>query len=93
MGINREEVLDILNKMEFFGGQRAGRELWGDKPKEVQDEDIENFNRDIQKIRDYIIAFNVEAVVKELEKEKSNSWSYERRAFDKAIEIVKGGVK
>lgn len=68
MGINREEVLDILDKMEFFGGQRAGRELWNDKPKEVQDKDIDNFNRDIQKIRDYITAFNVEAVVKEVER-------------------------
>ena len=38
-----EEVFDILNKMEFFGGQRAGRELWFDKPKEVQDQDIDNF--------------------------------------------------
>lgn len=45
------EVLDILNKWEFFYGQRAGRELWADKPKEVQDKDIADFNRDIQIVR------------------------------------------
>ncbi len=32
---------DILEKLSFFYGQRAGRELWNDKPKEIQDEDIE----------------------------------------------------
>lgn len=45
------EVLDILSKWEFFYGQRAGRELWADKPKEVQDKDIADFNRDIQIVR------------------------------------------
>lgn len=50
------EVLDILDKMEFFGGCRAGRELWQNKPEKVQNEDIENFNRDIQKIREYLKA-------------------------------------
>lgn len=45
------EVLDILDKWEFFYGQRAGRELWADKPTEVQDQDIANFNRDIQIVR------------------------------------------
>ena len=36
------QVLDILNKWSFFYGQRAGRELWGDKPRQVQDQDIFN---------------------------------------------------
>ena len=40
--------------MQFFGGQRAGRELWNDKPREVQDEDIANFNRDIEYLKDII---------------------------------------
>lgn len=48
------ECLDILAKMEFFN-QRAGRELWFDKPKNIQDEDIENFNRDINTLREYIL--------------------------------------
>ena len=49
MSMTREEkALDILDKWEFFFGQRAGRELWGDKPKAVQDQDIANFNRDMK---------------------------------------------
>lgn len=46
--------LDILNKFDFFGGQRAGRELWNDKPVEVQDEDVENFAKDVQFLKDLI---------------------------------------
>lgn len=49
-----EEIFDILNKFEFFQGQRAGRELWNDKPKEVQDKDISDFVRDINYIRSYL---------------------------------------
>lgn len=48
------EVLDILSRWEFFYGQRAGRELWADKPKEVQDKDIADFNREIQIVREAI---------------------------------------
>ena len=51
---SQEKVFDILNRMEFFQGQRAGRELWNDKPKEVQDQDIANFVRDINYIRSYL---------------------------------------
>ena len=47
-------VMDILDKMNFFQGQRAGRELWNDKPIEVQEEDLENFKRDINTIGSYI---------------------------------------
>lgn len=102
----KNEVLEILDKLEFFQGQRAGRELWNDKSKEVQDKDIEDFNRDIQKIRDYILSYDVEAVVKELEANcfwtastydedgYCNDDSEEAVYLDKAIEIVrKGGVK
>lgn len=46
-----EQAHDILNKWEFFQGQRSGRELWSHKPKEVQDQDIADFNRDIQIVR------------------------------------------
>ena len=49
-----EKAFDMLDKLSFFGGQRAGRELWNDKPREVQDEDIANFNRDIEYLRDII---------------------------------------
>lgn len=47
-------VFDILDKIEFFQGQRAGRELWNDKPKEVQDKDIADFIKDINYIRSYL---------------------------------------
>ena len=43
---------DILDKWEFFYGQRAGRELWVDKPTEVQNEDIANFCRDLGLVRE-----------------------------------------
>lgn len=48
---NNINVAEILDKMQFFGGQRAGRELWFDKPREVQDADIAAFNRDIEILR------------------------------------------
>lgn len=48
------KVFDILDKMEFFQGQRAGRELWLDKSKEVQDKDISDFIKDINYIRSYL---------------------------------------
>lgn len=48
------ECLNILDKMEFFN-QRAGRELWLDKPKNIQDKDIENCNRDINTLKEYIL--------------------------------------
>ena len=49
-----EKAIEILDKLSFFGGQRAGRELWNDKPREVQDEDIANFNRDVEWLRGFI---------------------------------------
>lgn len=52
MSMTREEaIIDILGKWSFFFGQRAGRELWGDKPKSVQDQDIADFNRDMEIVR------------------------------------------
>lgn len=48
----KDKVNDILDKWEMFLGQRAGRELWSDKSKTVQDKDIEDFNRDLKYIRD-----------------------------------------
>lgn len=50
----QEKVFDILNKFEFFQGQRAGRELWNNKSKEVQDKDISDFIKDINYIRSYL---------------------------------------
>lgn len=47
-------ITEILDKLQFFGGQRAGRELWADKPTDVQDTDIEAFSENIEAIRCYI---------------------------------------
>ena len=38
------EIIDELHMLQFFN-QRAGRELWQNKPKEVQDEDVENADK------------------------------------------------
>lgn len=46
-----KRAMDILDKWQFFYGQRAGRELWNDKPREVQEQDIADFNRDIEYLR------------------------------------------
>lgn len=51
MGVTFEEVMDILNKWGFFLGQRAGRELWADKPADVQDKDLADFNRDLENVK------------------------------------------
>lgn len=48
------EAFDILEKMEFFGGQRAGRELWFDKPIDIQNKDIKGFLRDIDFLKSFI---------------------------------------
>ena len=50
----QNNVFDILDKIEFFQGQRAGRELWNNKSKEVQDKDIADFIKDINYIRSYL---------------------------------------
>lgn len=57
-----EAPKDTLDKIQFFQGQRAGRELWNDKPRDVQDEDLATFNRDIDSVRDYIISLEKEII-------------------------------
>ena len=58
-----EAIIDILEKWSFFFGQRAGRELWGDKPKEVQDQDIADFNRDMNTVRSALRPVSREQVI------------------------------
>ena len=52
--INRQQALEIIEKFDFFQGQRAGRELWVDKPKEVQEIDLANFHRDCELLKEFI---------------------------------------
>lgn len=54
LSADTKKANEILDKISFFGGQRAGRELWNDKPRAVQDEDIANFNRDVEWLRGFI---------------------------------------
>ena len=49
--MNKDKLFEILDRLQFFQGQRAGRELWADKPRKVQDADISAFNRDIETLR------------------------------------------
>lgn len=41
------KAFDILDKFEFFGGQRAGRQPWFNKPTDIQNKDIGKFLRDL----------------------------------------------
>ena len=81
--LNAEQVIDILDKMDFFQGQRAGRELWNDKPFEVQEQDIANFSRNIYSIKEYINS--QEQRIKELTEEN------ERLRADNARYEATGG--
>lgn len=49
-----KKALDVLDRFDLFGGQRAGRELWNEKPVDVQNEDIENFVKDVVFLKDLI---------------------------------------
>lgn len=52
--IDKEQALEIIDKRDFFN-DRAGRELWNDKPKEIQDEDIRNAHEDYESLKEYIL--------------------------------------
>lgn len=53
--ITKEQAVDILEKFYFFQGQRAGRELWNDKPFDIQEKDIADFARDCQLLLKYVM--------------------------------------
>lgn len=55
-----EKSLEMLDKLRLFMGQRAGRELWAGKPKDVQDRDLESYNRDLDTLRDTILSLQAE---------------------------------
>lgn len=67
--ITKEQAIDILDKFDFFQGQRAGRELWNDKPYEVQEEDIKAFSRDVAELKAYIDDVVPKREVEELQTE------------------------
>lgn len=55
-----KNALETLEKLDFFYGQRAGRELWNEKPVDVQNEDIKNFSKDIAFLKDLINRLHAE---------------------------------
>lgn len=48
------KAIDIIDKLNFFYGQRAGRELWCEKPVDIQNEDIKNFVRDLEFLKTFL---------------------------------------
>jgi len=52
--ITKEQAIDIVNKFEFFQGQRAGRELWSSKEYSVQEVDLINFRQDCYDLLEYL---------------------------------------
>ena len=82
-------ALDILDKMDFFQGQRAGRELWNDKPFEVQEQDIADFSQGVATVKKVIEASL--ALLREkdalLEKWDADLKTYELMMMSKDAEI------
>lgn len=52
--IKKEWADDALCQIQFFMGQRAGRELWVEKPHDIQEKDLDCFNRNVETVRAYI---------------------------------------
>lgn len=52
--IDKQQALEIIDKRDFFN-DRAGRELWNDKPKEIQDEDIRNAHEEYEQLKEYVL--------------------------------------
>ena len=93
---------DILAKLDFFGGQRAGRELWNEKPVDVQNEDIKNFSKDIAFLKDLINRLQAEnedykALYEGLKVEHIETIKaikhYKAEAYKECIEMAKRYIK
>lgn len=82
---------DALDKIQFFQGQRAGRELWADKPRDVQDRDLESFNKGIDLAKDYIL--KLENEVLELRKQRAELRLLTKKLSDKTKEELTEAFK
>ncbi len=54
--MKEEEIIkanNILEKLDFFN-QRSARKLWGDKPFDVQSQDIADRHKDIEYLKSFI---------------------------------------
>jgi chromosome segregation ATPase len=72
-------ALDILDKMDFFQGQRAGRELWLEKPFEVQEQDIADFSQGIAFVKNLIT--NALALLRDKDAEQKDLWEERNRIY------------
>lgn len=52
--IDKLKALEIIDKRDFFN-DRAGRELWSEKPTNIQNEDIKNAHEDYMLLKEYIL--------------------------------------
>lgn len=52
--IDKQQALEIIDKRDFFN-DRAGRELWNDKPIAIQDEDIRNAHKEYEQLKEYVL--------------------------------------
>ena len=84
------KALDRLDKLDFFN-QRAGRELWNDKPTDIQNQDIDDYSKDIKFLKYFIN--RLQAEIERLEKhELSEALNYinqletENKRLDKKVE-------
>lgn len=80
------KAYDILDRFDFFN-QRAGRELWNDKPKDIQDTDIKNFSSDVEFLKDLInrlkaenLQLNSDFIILE------NNYEHLKQNFDETVE-------
>ena len=92
--MEKEQIISILDKLDFFQGQRAGRELWNNKPFEVQEQDISDFSRDVALIKEYIKSqdeqiFQLENRLKECENGYAGTLHLESNKLHDAEERVK----
>lgn len=85
-----KKALETLEKLDFFYGQRAGRELWNKKPVDVQNKDIKNFSKDIEFLKDLINRQEAEneSLKAEVERLKANEEMAEGYA-DALVEYTK----
>ena len=76
--LTKGQAISLVEMFDFFQGQRAGRELWNDKPFEIQEKDIENFSRGCHQLIEYIknCTKTMPAVETETEEVRYAEWAY-----------------
>ena len=52
--ITKDQAIELVRKFSFFHAQRAGRELWASKPRDVQNVDLMNFSSDCGDLIEYL---------------------------------------